>query len=314
MSKQKFFFTRFDWVRYHAVAEFLFEQGYNYVQVFVELMRVYGNLVSEPDSIRRWQRKWEIGFPLMSMLDGTGRSKVSGYKERIEKILIENKYISLTRIAEEIKLKRFTIKRIIKVETDFRRVALCQVPYTLTNEINTKRVYKSRIMLEMLTNMRRDGFIYSNTGDEICIYYRNHTNSASIRKGDDIPTRDTKELILNPMFQSIKDEISSNIEPLLHFNNATARTAAKNKFIYKNNFNRLPQPPYSPDLSPSDFYLFGYLNVGLNDITFESAEQALAATKQILQKIDSRTLKRIFNNWLIRLRYITDSDGAYYED
>ncbi|KAA6358614.1 MAG: hypothetical protein EZS28_045858 [Streblomastix strix] len=89
-------FTRFDWDRHHAIAEFLFNLGYNHVQVFVELMGVYGNLVPELDTIRRWQRKWEAGFPLMSRLDGTGRPKISGFKEAIEKILVSNPYISLT--------------------------------------------------------------------------------------------------------------------------------------------------------------------------------------------------------------------------
>ncbi|KAA6383157.1 MAG: hypothetical protein EZS28_021316 [Streblomastix strix] len=88
-------------------------------------------------------------------------------------------------------------------------------------------------------------------------------------------------------------EFPFDVEPLLHFYNAPAHIAAKTtKFISKNNIIRLPQPPYSPDLSPSDFYLFGYLKGALKDITFESAEQALAATEQILQKIYSRSLKR----------------------
>ncbi|KAA6403832.1 MAG: hypothetical protein EZS28_000650 [Streblomastix strix] len=62
-------FSWFDWDRYHADEEFLFEQGYNHVQVFVELFGVYQNLVSEPDTIRHWLRKWESGFLLMSRLD-----------------------------------------------------------------------------------------------------------------------------------------------------------------------------------------------------------------------------------------------------
>ncbi|KAA6382708.1 MAG: putative mariner transposase C9 mutant [Streblomastix strix] len=291
-------------------------------------MGVYGNLVPQFDTIKRWQRKWESGFPLMSKFDGTRRPKASGYIERIEKILIENKYISLTGIAEEIKLNRFTVKRIIKEEADFRKIALRWVPYTLTNEIKAKRVDIARIMLEMITKLKSEGFIYSIAGDETWIYYRNLANSAWIRKGDEIPTRVAKgigspkvmvtiffsgermwlakaldsglsmnsdrfiELILNPLFQRIKAEFPSDLEPLLHFNNVTAHTAAiTTKFICKNNIIRLPQPPYSHDLSPLDFYLFGYLNGTLKGITFESAEQVLAATEQILQIIDSRTLK-----------------------
>ncbi|KAA6403831.1 MAG: putative mariner transposase [Streblomastix strix] len=203
----------------------------------------------------------------------------------------------------------------------------------------------------MLTKMRHDGFIYSVTGGETWIYYRNPANSAQIRKGNEIPMCVAKgigspkvmitvffsgrkmwlvkaldsglsmnsdrfiELILNQLFQRIKAEFPSDVEPLLHFDNATAHTAAKTtKIITKNNIIRLHQLPYSPDLSPSDFYLFGYLKGALEGITFKSAEQAFAAKEQILQKIDSKTLKRVFNNWLIRLKCVIDTGGAYYED
>lgn len=48
---------------------------------------MYGALVLEPDTIRKWERKFKDGFPLMSRLDVPGHSKFSGDNETIKKIL-----------------------------------------------------------------------------------------------------------------------------------------------------------------------------------------------------------------------------------
>jgi hypothetical protein len=49
---------------------------------------------------------------------------------------------------------------------------------------------------------------------------------------------------------------------LLHHNNAPAHTALLGRqFLAKHSILTLPQPPYSPDLSPSTFFLFPKLKI-----------------------------------------------------
>jgi hypothetical protein len=43
----------------------------------------------------------------------------------------------------------------------------------------------------------------------------------------------------------------------------------------------VPHPPYSPDLAPSDFYLFEYVKRCLADLSFEEANQLLVAAEGI---------------------------------
>jgi hypothetical protein len=45
-------------------------------------------------------------------------------------------------------------------------------------------------------------------------------------------------------------------------------------------------PPYSPDLAPSDFYLFGYVKKSLAGLPFEDADQLLAAVEGVLEGIE----------------------------
>jgi hypothetical protein len=55
-----------------------------------------------------------------------------------------------------------------------------------------------------------------------------------------------------------------------------------------------PHPPYSPDLAPSDFCLFGYVKRGLAGLSFENADQLLAAGEGVLEGIEKVTLQAVF--------------------
>jgi hypothetical protein len=44
--------------------------------------------------------------------------------------------------------------------------------------------------------------------------------------------------------------------------------------------------PYSPDLAPSDFYLFRYVERCLAGLSFEDADQLLAAVEGVLEGIE----------------------------
>jgi hypothetical protein len=52
--------------------------------------------------------------------------------------------------------------------------------------------------------------------------------------------------------------------------------------------------PYSPDLAPSDFYLFGYVKRCLAGPSTEDADQLRAAVEGILEGIEKVTLQAVF--------------------
>jgi hypothetical protein len=74
-----------------------------------------------------------------------------------------------------------------------------------------------------------------------------------------------------------------------------------------------PHPPYSPDLAPSDFYLFGYVKRCLASLSFEDADQLLAAVEDVLEGIEKVTLQTVFLEWMDRLRKCIATNGEYTE-
>jgi hypothetical protein len=74
-----------------------------------------------------------------------------------------------------------------------------------------------------------------------------------------------------------------------------------------------PHPPYSPDLAPSDFYLFGYAKKCLAGFSFEDADQLLVAVEGVLEGIEKVTLQAVFLEWMDRLRKCIATNGEYTE-
>lgn len=69
--------------------------------------------------------------------------------------------------------------------------------------------------------------------------------------------------------------------PLLLHDNAPAHVSHVAQGALRDfGFQQLPHPPYSLDLAPSDYYLFGHLKKALRGRRFLSDEELKGATKQ----------------------------------
>jgi histone-lysine N-methyltransferase SETMAR len=90
---------------------------------------------------------------------------------------------------------------------------------------------------------------------------------------------------------------------LVHADNTRPHTAKLSTQYFNENRMKLePHPPYSPDLAPSDFYLFRYVKRCLACLSFEDADQLLAAVDGILEGVENATLQAVFLKWMDRLR------------
>jgi hypothetical protein len=86
----------------------------------------------------------------------------------------------------------------------------------------------------------------------------------------------------------------------LHADNAKVRTAQKCRDFCRENGLQilplpLPRPPYSPDLAPSDFFLFGHVKQSLAEMTFASRDQFFEAILSVVMKIPIETLHQVLD-------------------
>jgi transposase len=89
---------------------------------------------------------------------------------------------------------------------------------------------------------------------------------------------------------------------VIHADNASLHTAQNCRtFCAKNGLRLATHPPYSPDLAPSDFFLFGYVKHRLQGIAFASPEGLPAGINDELDDIPPETLPRVFEHWIEKL-------------
>jgi hypothetical protein len=66
-----------------------------------------------------------------------------------------------------------------------------------------------------------------------------------------------------------------------------------------------------PDLAPSDFFLFGYVEHRLQGLIFPSGEELLAGIRAVLGRIPLETLAQVFDHWLQRLEWVSQNNRDY---
>jgi hypothetical protein len=84
-------------------------------------------------------------------------------------------------------------------------------------------------------------------------------------------------------------------------------------FFTKHETTLIPQPPYSPDLAPPDFFLFTKLKSVRKGWRFEPDEEIKQNSLAELRGIPKEAFQECFQNWEKRWERWTKSGGAYFE-
>lgn len=100
----------------------------------------------------------------------------------------------------------------------------------------------------------------------------------------------------------------------LHHDNAPSHTSlvVRDHFA-KNSTHIIPQPPYSPDLAPCDFWLFSKLKRPLRGHRFETIEEIKEKTTSELRAIPTDDYAACFENWKKRWHSCIATGGDYFE-
>jgi hypothetical protein len=95
-------------------------------------------------------------------------------------------------------------------------------------------------------------------------------------RGNTVISASYSDLLMNHLRPAIKTKrcglLSTGV--ILHHDNARPHTARATAVTIEDlHFECLPHPPYSPDLAPSDYHMFGPLKEALGGKKFQSDEE-----------------------------------------
>lgn len=225
-----------------------------------------------------------------------------------------------------------------------------KVPYILSDEMKETRVDYARTMLDVLKKEEGRNFQSILTMDETPLYYDNNRKIVWISEEDVIPniTKDSlrkKKFTLSVMWgvggiavvKGLKGENKVNSEYfcneilsealkwcekkryqtgvssfIFHMDNAPCHNSNATKvYMFNNNIHRMVHPPYSPDLAPCDFFLFGYMKNEFADTQFNNIDEAVERISTWLNSIPKKVRLDVFQNWKVRLQACIDCGGDY---
>lgn len=100
---------------------------------------------------------------------------------------------------------------------------------------------------------------------------------------------------------------------LLHDNAPPHKTKKVNEFLMQKQICVIGHPPYSPDLSPCDYFLFPKLKTAMKGAFYDDIPAIQAAVTQVLKSIPEYDIKKSMHALVDRAKRCIDSNGTYFE-
>ena len=332
-----------------SIVIFLSIQGKSPTVIEKEMKDTLGEIAVKYSTITKYLR--QIKFPPSSNLPEKDENLnvLDKVDQIILDVLDEQPFASLRQIAQIAGIPKSTVHYHLTVILNFKNMNLKWVSHSLTEEQKAKRILISKQLLKTIRPSKHHNWKYFLTGDESWFYLSYEHERMWVESGDE-PQKRSKKMIgeekdLVSVFWNqngfalvdglpkgvtfTADYFINNIlEKLtkrgtafpdrdgrrlnLHFDKARPHISNKSiQYMELNGLNKVPHPPYSPDIAPSDFFLFGYTKDKLQGCSFNTREELLDAIRQIWDEIQKETLREVFLEWEKRLQKVIDTDGNY---
>lgn len=101
---------------------------------------------------------------------------------------------------------------------------------------------------------------------------------------------------------------------VIHFDNAPPHTSniVNNYINDKKRVSRLDHPPYSPDLSPCDFWLFPTIKNKMKGSVYLSESEILEDFQKNLDLLGPNNFNKAYIEWIKRCKEVIRKNGDYY--
>ncbi|UYV72519.1 hypothetical protein LAZ67_9003524 [Cordylochernes scorpioides] len=262
---------------------------------FEMLNKAFPNNAPKRTTVFEWHSRFKAGRISIEDDPRQGHPTFQRTDENVQKItdlIKENPRTTLLELEQDTGISKTTIGRIVTEDLRLKKTPAKFIPRFLTNEQKLCRLATCEDMLEMTRTDPewKDKII---TGDETWVYgYDPETKRQSAEwRGQ------------GKRFEKKRPEKWTNGDWILHHDNARPHTAhLVTSFLAKNRTEILPQPPYSPDIAPNDFFLFPKLKAVLKGRHFDTREHIIEKSLLALKSIPKEAYKNCFDNWEKRWR------------
>ncbi|UYV67099.1 hypothetical protein LAZ67_4003889 [Cordylochernes scorpioides] len=231
--------------------KFCVKNGFEGAKIFWMLQTAYGDTVMSRRRVFEWYKRFKEGREETADNECSGIPSTSTTPEKVDKVLElvrEDRRITVRKVADEAGISFGSTQSIIKDILGVRRLNAVLVPKDLTFDQKNARKETASLNLEATADdpeLLKRGIVHHE-------FQQGSTITAVSYLG-----------VLRRLREAIRQKrpvLWRSKSWILHHDNAPAHTALKiSMFLQDHSTSVFTQPPYSPDLAPCDFFLFGKL-------------------------------------------------------
>jgi len=316
-----------------------------------KLQHLFGDDAPKKSCIYKWINAIDNGITSFDDAPRSGRPVVhQDLPSLINEMITDEPFHSTRTIAAHLNVSRETVRDILVNHLQLRKFKCKWIPYPLTEIRKQNRIHSATLLLPILQDP--DQMQITITGDQAWFYLHNphkaqwadSSSKVTIHAKKTIQSKKVMVTILwgiggfylveqlpsdqsfNSLYfvtllQKLKKKLSQTkamkkIKQFnIHLDNAKVhRSHYTMEKADELGFHMLPHPPYSPDLAPSDFFLFGYIKHHLQGYDFHSPEHLMMKIHEIIRNIPADMLESVMVEWIQRLSSVASSDGSYVEE
>ncbi|CAH1971996.1 unnamed protein product [Acanthoscelides obtectus] len=284
---------------FRAIIYYNFQRQLSQQECLAELLTVFGN-----DAPYHFSDDPRVGASKMAVTQEN--------VDAVRKLIIEDRHTSIQKILHEglgvRKLVSRWIPHLLTEEQKLARVNWYQKTLDRFNSGNSKNVYsivcgdESWIYCEEKpTKVIRSRSVSKKM---VATFVSKAGHIVTIPLNEQIPvTEDWYTTICLPKVMTELRKINLERRIILHQDNASSRTAQKTRqYLTEENVELLGHPPYSPDLSPKDFFTFPKIKNRLRGQRFQSPKEAFDAFKYAVSDLPANEWNKCFENWIQRMQ------------
>ena len=317
-----------------------------------EIESVFGPGVVSLSSVRYWFDRFSSGDMSTLDKPRSGRPKIDDLSEKILETLEDVPFASSKFLAFTLGVDKKTIKSRLIEHLHYRKLCLRWIPYSLSEPQKILRKKFAGEMISVLQQTLLHRHVNLITLDESWFFLKNPALAQWVPMGTPRPTAPCPTigakkvmvtivwggcgfLLVDFLPQSMKmngkyfqENILKKTKQLIdeaikipfpnpfyiHFDNSRVHTAHETLMCLNDcGFTRMIHPPYSPDLAPSDFWLFGFLKEKMKGENFDTFDELEIFINRVLYDFGRDNIQGIFAHWVKRLRSVESGNGDYFE-
>ena len=332
-----------------SIAIFLHLQVKNKKSIYTEMKLTLQDQCISYSTITKYIRNCKTSKTVNKETPNVNFDEHKIINEKILYVLDEEPFASVRYIANTTGIPKSTVYYHLTNMLFYVSMHLKWVPHSLSEKQKIQRVTISKALIKILNSAKHNNYIYFVTGDESWFEYSYYPSQQWIPIGSQPQTRPNKVLtdkkimltvfwnpsgikVINflPKGETFNSEYYANniIKELSKLNGGYPDNEGRRLTVHADNarphiskhttnimnikgLKRAPHPPYSPDIAPSDFFLFGYIKNKMEGQSYESRKEVKKCITDILQQIPTDMLKRVFEEWERRLEQVIHTKGEY---